>query len=1088
MTRGRTKTAGALLALAVVLATPQAWSAGRIYYIGSSGNDVRGGTTESDVMKGRGGADTLSGAGGSDRVDGGPGNDAKVSGDGGADLLFGGQGNDVLHGGTGDDILHGGPGADELHGEGDSDTASYAYSEGAVTVTVNGASTANTGGDAAGDTLSGIENLTGSDFGDILTGDLNANVLDGGPGDDVLKPQAGADRIVGGPGADRVDYTGSPSVTVDLAQGNGEGGHAEGDSYAGVEHVTGTAGNDRLIGDDEANTLTGGGGADTLEGLGGADTLQGGTGTDVANYEYSPEAVEIDLSGQRFTPSTVGGHAAGDTLSSIEALIGSPFGDTLIGNTDANVLSGGEGDDDLEGREGADKIQGGNGTDTAAYTSSNVGVTVDLTAAVQRGGHAAGDVLTDIENLAGSGHADRLTGNARANVLEGLAGPDVLDGGGDWDTASYKGSDAGVTVNLNTTGAQTSAGHASGDVLSNIENLTGSDYDDNLKGNIQHNILTGGDGADTLNGKGGGDTASYAGSDAGVTVDLGRTTPQVGAGHATGDLLQSIEALVGSAHDDRLTGNGDKNYIQGGAGSDVINGGGGYDTASYIDSPVGVTIDLTKTGQQTSHGHGSGDTLISIEGLIGSDHADRLTGTAQGSHLDGGPGDDTLHGGAGWDYFIPGPGADTVHGGGGIDELDLTGSSGPVILRLDLTANNGSGGDAEGDTYIGIESVHGSKFNDVIIASRVDHGGWPAYIDGREGDDVIWAGPSSELVSGGPGADILHGGPGRSNRLSYTWSQTGVRVNLVDNTASGGDAEGDVISGFEQILGSHYDDHLTLSGSGKIEGMGGADTLVQVREEGGERVILSYNRSNAGVTVDLSSTGPQSGGHAQGDRLVGGFTSVQGSGHADTLSGTTHADIIAGTGGDDTLNGRGGDDILNGGPGADTLNCGMGFDAVSYDWSDTGVTVDLGANTFSGGEAQGDTATGCEAIHGSWHDDTLAGLNNGGSSLYGGSGNDVIKSEAGSDRLYGGLDNDRFVFGTGAGTDTVVDFRDGMDLLDISALGVSNYAAIQSSITEGMWQGRTSTKIDLTAHGGGTVALYGVRRSSIGASDFVFSE
>ena len=1017
MTRGRTKTAGALLALAVVLATPQAWSAGRIYYIGDSDDNVRGGTTESDVMKGRGGADTLSGADGSDRVDGGPGNDTKVSGDGGADLLFGGQGNDVLRGGTGDDVLHGGPGADELHGEGDTDTASYAYSEGAVTVTVNGAASANTGGDAAGDTLSGIENLTGSDFGDILTGDRNANVLDGGPGDDVLKPKGGADRIIGGPGADRVDYTGSPSVTVDLAQGNGDRGHAEGDSYAGVEHVTGTAGNDHLIGDDEANTLTGGGGADTLEGRGGADTLQGGTGTDVANYERSPAKVAVDLSGQRFTPSTVGGHAAGDTLSSIEALIGSPFDDTLIGNTDANILSGGEGDDDLEGREGADKIQGGNGTDTAAYTSSNVGVTVDLTAAVQRGGHAAGDILTDIENLAGSGHADRLTGNARANVLEGLAGPDVLDGGDGWDTASYEDSDAGVTVNLNTTGAQTSAGDASGDVLSNIENLTGSDYDDNLKGNIQNNTLTGGDGADTLNGKGGGDTVSYAGSDAGVTVDLGRATPQVGAGHATGDLFHSIEDLVGSAHDDRLTGNGGNNRIRGGAGSDVIDGGGGYDTAYYTDSPVGVTIDLTKTGQQTSHGHGSGDTLISIEGLVGSAHADRLTGTAQGSHLEGGPGDDTLHGGAGPDYFTPGPGADTVHGGGGIDALDLWGSSGPVIVRLDLTTNNGFGGDAEGDTYTGIESVSGSKFNDVIIAQQVERGEWSGFISGGEGDDVIWGGPDAESITGGPGADILHGGPGTDDWLFYTNSPAGVTVNLVENTASGGDAEGDIVSGFEQIRGSQYDDHLTLSGGGMIEGLGGADTLVQVREEGGGWALLSYNRSYAGVTVDLSSTGPQSGGHAQGDRLVGEFSRLYGSRYADTLSGSTRADNIAGLAGNDALNGRGGNDVLSGG-----------------------------------------------------------------------AGNDVIEGRAGSDRLYGGADNDRFVFGTGAGTDTVVDFEDGRDLLDISALGVANYAAIQGSITEGMWQGRTSTKVDLTAHGGGTVALYDVWSSSIGASDFVFSE
>ena len=1086
MTKGRTKTTRALLALAVVVAAPHAWGAGGMYYIGDSSDNVLGGTTESDVMKGRGGADSLSGADGSDRIDGGPGSDTKLAGDGGADLLFGGQGTDTLEGGTGDDVLHGGPGGDTLQGGAGMDTASYAYSKGAVDVTVNGAAAVNTGGDAAGDTLSSIENLRGSDFGDVLIGDRDANVLDGGPGNDVLKPGGGTDRLIGGPGTDRVDYTGSASVTVDLG-GVGMRGDAEGDTYTGVEAVTGTAGNDFLTGDAAANTLTGGDGADTLEGLGGADVLQGGRGADMASYESSPGKVEVDLSGP--TPAAgVGGHAAGDTLRDVEGLTGSAFGDIFIGSAQVNVLVGGEGDDFLEGLEGGDRLEGGPGTDTAVYNKSNRGVTVSLAGGVPSGGDAAGDSLTDIENLAGSSHADRLTGDGGDNVLEGLAGPDALEGGDGRDTASYEHSDAGVSVRLGLTGPQGGAGHATGDVLSNIENLIGSKYDDALYGNDADNVLTGGAGADTLKGKPGWNTASYVGSNAGVTVSLARTTPQGGAGHGTGDVLRAIHSLIGSAHDDRLTGDGGNNNLDGRAGADILDGGGGEDTAIYSDSPLPVTVDLTRTGPQISHGHADGDTLTNIENLVGSDHADRLTGTAQGSHLVGGPGDDTLHGGAGADSFIPGPGADTVHGGGGIDALDLRRSDAGVVVRLDLATGSGFGGHAEGDTYVGIETVYGSGFNDVIVAPRANHGGWPVHLEGGAGDDVIVVGPNSEIVSGGPGADILHGGPGKADRILYVRSPSAVRVNLVDNTASGGDAEGDVVSGFEQIVGSSYDDHLTLSGSGKIEGRGGADTLVQVRSEGGEWVILSYNGSTAGVTVDLSSTGPQSGGHAQGDRLVGGFTSVQGSWYGDTLSGTAQADVIVGHEGDDTLNGRGGNDILRGGPGADTLTCGMGDDAVSYDWSDVGVTIDLEANTFSGGEAQGDTATNCESIHGSNGNDTLAGHATGGAKLYGGRGNDTIKSAAGSDRLYGGPGSDHFVFSPGAGTDTVVDFGDGADRIDVSALGVAGYAAIRSRITEEPWQGETSTKIDLGTSGGGIVALYDVRRSSIDASDFVFAE
>ena len=1087
MTKGRTKTTRALLALAVVVAAPHAWGAGGMYYIGDSSDNVLGGTTESDVMKGRGGADSLSGADGSDRIDGGPGSDTKLAGEGGADLLFGGQGTDTLEGGTGDDVLHGGPGGDTLQGGAGTDTASYAYSEGAVDVTVNGAAAVNTGGDAAGDTLNAIENLTGSDFGDVLIGNRDANVLDGGPGNDVLKPGGGTDRLIGGPGTDRVDYTGSASVTVDLG-GVGMRGDAEGDTYTGVEAVTGTAGNDFLTGDAAANTLTGGGGADTLEGLGGADVLQGGSGADMVSYEKSPSGVEVDLSGRKLAAG-VGGDAAGDTMRDVEGLTGSAFVDNLIGGTRADTLIGGGGDDLLEGREGPDRLEGGPGTDTAAYVSSNRGVTVSLAGGVPSGGDAAGDSLTDIENLAGSRHADRLTGDGGDNVLEGLAGPDALEGGDGRDTASYEHSDAGVSVRLGLTGPQGGTGHATGDVLSNIENLIGSKFDDALYGNDSNNIFIGGAGADTIKGKPGWNTASYVGSNAGVTVSLARKTPQGGAGHGTGDVLRAINSLVGSAHDDHLTGDVSPNNLDGRAGADVLDGGGGGDTVIYEHSPLGVTVDLTRTGPQISHGHADGDTLINIVSLVGSDHADRLTGTAQGNYLVGGPGDDTLHGGAGADTLVPGPGADTVHGGSGTDSLSLEDSDAGVVLRLDLATGSGFGGHAEGDTYVGIEVIYGSKFNDVIIAPRARTAEWHTYIEGGAGDDVIVGGPDSEIVNGGPGADILYGGPGKDDEVGYGGSPSAVTVNLVDGTASGGDAEGDVVSGFEQLVGSSYDDHLTLSGSGYVQGLGGADTLVQVRSSGAAgQVTLGYGSSNTGVTVDLSSTGPQSGGHAQGDRLVGGFNRVDGSRHGDTLSGTAQADTIAGSGGDDVLNGRGGNDVLRGGPGADTLTCGTGDDAISYEWSDTGVTIDLEANTFSGGEAQGDTATDCESIHGSNGNDTLAGRAAGGGKLYGGRGNDTLKSTAGADTLYGGLGGDRFVFGTGTGTDAVMDFRDGEDRIDVSALGVAGYAALRSRITEEPWQGETSTKIDLATNGGGIVMLRGLRRSSIDASDFVFAE
>ena len=78
------------------------------------------------------------------------------------------------------------------------DTASYAASDAAVTIDLSAG--ANTGGHAEGDTLTGIENLLGSRYADVLTGDAGPNRLDGGAGNDRLTGKAGADTLVGGHG------------------------------------------------------------------------------------------------------------------------------------------------------------------------------------------------------------------------------------------------------------------------------------------------------------------------------------------------------------------------------------------------------------------------------------------------------------------------------------------------------------------------------------------------------------------------------------------------------------------------------------------------------------------------------------------------------------------------------------------------------------------------------------------------------------------------------------------------------------------------------------------------------------------------
>ncbi|HTO32254.1 MAG TPA: calcium-binding protein, partial [Pararhizobium sp.] len=147
--------------------------------------------------------DTLTGNAGTNSIIGGAGNDT-VIGLAGSDNLFGQDGNDVLNGGAGADALSGGAGSDRA-----------TYEDAASGVIAALLSPATNTGEAAGDTYTSIENLTGSAFNDRLTGTNSLNSLIGGAGndtlvglggDDNLFGQDGNDTFIGGVGAD--DFSG----------------------------------------------------------------------------------------------------------------------------------------------------------------------------------------------------------------------------------------------------------------------------------------------------------------------------------------------------------------------------------------------------------------------------------------------------------------------------------------------------------------------------------------------------------------------------------------------------------------------------------------------------------------------------------------------------------------------------------------------------------------------------------------------------------------------------------------------------------------------------------------------------------------
>lgn len=908
---------------------------------GSAYDDTLAGDDDSNVLSGNDGNDLLQGRGGEDTLLGGAGNDD----------LQGGSGNDTLKGDSGNDLLNGGAGADIIDGGSGRDRASYVGSSAGIVVTLASLTDVNIpgvaqGGDAEGDSLRNVEDIDGSNFADTLTGNeldnrlsgLEGNdTLDGGAGDDTIRGDAGADTLDGGTGNDWLDYsTSAQGVTVNLAINSAEGGDAQGDVISNLENLTGSAADDRLTGSDDDNRIEGGLGADlidggagndTIAGGGGADTLDGGIGLDWVDYSASAQGVTVDLT----TNVASGGDAQGDTLSNLENIRGSAQADTLTGSGADNAIEGGAGSDIIKGEAGndtiaggagADDLDGGDGVDWLDYTASAEGVTVSLASGIGSGGDAQGDVIQNFENIRGTSFADSLIGSAGSNVLEGKAGDDMLEGGAgdDWlyggiglDTASYQSSAAGVTVDLSVAAgvAQISTGDASGDRLYDIENITGSAFDDTLTGS--NRVVDGN----------------------GLVLSSGNNTLKGGAGTDTISGGSGDDKLYGDDGADTLSGDDGDDVLVGGSGADILTGGAGIDAADYGSSAVGVAVSLL-AGAGTS-GDADGDQLSGIENLTGSAFTDTLTGDSLANTLNGGAGDDTLEGGAGDDTLIGGSGADQLIGDDGIDTASYETSAGAVTVNLGNTSLNT--GDAQGDTYTGIEILRGSSFNDTLTGSA--------------GDDT---------VIGGAGSDTLDGGDG-NDTLSYVTSLSGITINLKAKTASGGDAQGDVFSNFESVSGSAADDVLI------------------------------------------------------GDDI------------ANTLSGNGGDDLLNGWAGTDILLGGDGDDVIRGGADGDTLDGGVGSDSLDYSDSTAGVTIDLLANTASGGYAAGDVISGFENILGSAYDDSLAGDGGaniliggaGNDSLAGDTGNDTLSGGTGADTLTGGAGNDIYRFAKGDGADTIVE-------------------------------------------------------------------
>jgi trimeric autotransporter adhesin len=1031
--------------------------------------NIKGGYAN-DTLTGNSGNNILDGGSGQDTLDGGAGNDILISD--GQDVVIGGEGIDTLQLTT----YVASPGTESFGGL-------FVLASDIENLTFTGTGKAVLVGNGLGNDIRGG---TGNDS---LFGDSGNDTIYGGAGNDWLGGEFGNNTIIGDEGNDFVvyadkDYSANSGIIVNLETGTRTGGGGT-DKITGVEGVIASQFNDTLVGNVGDNYFEGWAGNDTIDGASGVDTVgywvttgvvvdlaQGrsfNAGTVLGNYgsdsittingQYQNTSLSISL-------PTWGDNVGTDKLSNIENIIGSGFADLLIGN---------QFDNRLEGRGGDDYIIGGDGQDTVSYRLLGLygdvlsvnsvgmpygqfGVAVDLSQNIAWGS-AGNDQLESIERVMGSQYSDTLIGDSGSNIFFASGGMDTVDGDGGADQLNFSdistfeyastygiyGMPSGVSMTLVESGSNGyvdfyGSNSASNSIsYSNIEDIAGSAYADTLTGNSSDNYLEGWLGNDVLDGGAGDlDIAGYYSATSSVVVNL---TTGIATGADGTDSLKNIEGVTGGAFADTLTGNGGLNLFEGRGGNDTLDGAAGVDYVVYANASGGVLVNLsgasvTLSGvtaasmtakQLTTTGDTGTDTLISIEGALGSSFNDTFIGSA---------GDDTFSGLGGNDY---------IDGGAGTQDMAsyFAATSG---VTVNLLAGTSSGADG-GDTLIGIENIKGSAFNDSLTGgagnNTLDGGGGFDTLNGGDGNDLLIS-DGDDVVIGAAGIDTLQ----TSSSLVYslasdienlTFTGTGnftATGNAADNVITGskgndilkGEAGNDFLVGGlgnDSFSGGSGLDMVSIAASSAyldssyFAGLNTSSNITIASSDGVDVVNSDVEliKFNDGKIIDLQAS------------LTSGKAvfAVQGTDGPDTLNGTPGVDLIQANGGDDKIFGFESNDILDGGAGNDTIDGGTGADAMS---GGTGNDVFLADN--AGDVVTEEVNAGTDLVQAMVSNFSIAGFANvenltftgasGNATLTGNAGNNILTAGAGSDSLNGG-----------AGADTLIG-RAGNDVYVVDSL------------------------------------------------------
>jgi len=995
------------------------------------------GTSANDLMQGRAGALA-------DQLDGGAGND----------VLSGGAGDDVLRGGDGDDVIEGGAGADRIDGGAHSaatvtnfgDTARYVRSAAGVQVDLRNTTGGQAGGDAAGDVLTGIENVVGSQFGDTLTGDAGDNrlfgldgndVISGGDGSNVLVGGSGDDTITGGSGVDTVDGGDGVDV-IDVAGGN--------------DLVQAGAGNDRVYGGAGDDQLLGGSGDDRLEGGIGADVLQGEEGND-----------------------------------------------TLLGGDGNDQLSGGQGNDNLQGEAGDDAYLFGanSGSDTIVDAQGANSIVFDQPVSfdrlwLTRQGNdlrvavIGGDTVVTISGFFASASPSRVRSisTAEHSIYLDYASPLITA-----MTAAGSATPAAIPASV---GAQLGTywheGHLAAptaspislttaeDVATPLTAVTVVDHDNNISG---FRLGTGPrHGAVTVNGSSGAfvftPDADFNGSDAftiiatdadGQAAEVAVTVNVTAVNDAPRDLRVSggTLSILENADPGDEVGRVQATDVEGdhlifslvndAGGRFVITNDGRLlvQNSNLIDHEAAGSHVVRVRVVDTFGAAAEGDFTVTIGNVNEAPDTPVLTqsrGTVS-EPLSGSLADGWVARFAVSDVDGPVPGLRLVSNPLSMftvvgNEVRFANGVGPDFETLVASGRAASDSDGDGlmevvlsgsvDASDGVLSSTGTasfsiRVEDVNEAPTALN--WTAGLGSIIERDRIASGVARPAVEIGTLSVNDPDTPGFANG-SYSYTVSDSRFEIVGNVLrlrEGASLDYEAGSSVTLTVTATDQSSAPLSiGRTITVVVGDADDVLQGDDNSnallgqqGRDLIYGYGGDDV---LDGAAGNDVLDGGAGDDQLYGRDG-------LDTLSGGDGADRLHGGDGDDNLDGGAGDDILFGGLGRDGLAGGLGSDWADYsevrpgEADSAGVTVDIDTPSNNAGAALGDRLSGIENLRGTSAIDVLTGDANA-NRLEGLGGNDILRGKAGDDTLVGGAGDDQLYGDDGA--DTLIG-DDGNDII-----------------------------------------------------------